>query len=174
MKRSAGWYFWFPFLMGCLMLVLGVGFVAGAAGGGPASGGLGAGGIVFFVMAAGFLIWAFWAKRDVEKVEPGAPIPGTRSEQVTAELQTTGVPGQATVRSFGYVAGSTKQGSTLVNLELDVVTVAGGQVAISHQDRIPLPLTEHLRAGSVLPCRVSSTDPSKLLIEWTSLTPSAP
>jgi hypothetical protein len=51
-----------------------------------------------------------------------------------------------------------------------VTTARGGPVSLMHQDRVPLDLSQTLRKGIMLPCRVSSTDSSKILLDWQRVT----
>jgi predicted secreted protein len=62
-----------------------------------------------------------------------------------------------------------------VKLDLEVTTTLGGMVSLVQQARVPLTMVDRLTAGSTVPVIVSSTDPSKMIIEWTGLVPpSAP
>ena len=172
---KAGWYFWFPFLMGVMFLVLGVPMLIGAAAVPAAAGGLVISGGLFLVLGLGFVFWAFRAMRDIREVEPDAPLPGSLSEQTASELAMTGLAAQGTITAFKYVAGSTEEGTTLVELELDVSTGRGETVHKTHRSRMPMRLNDRLSKGATVPVRVSTTDASKLLVEWDGLVaPSAP
>ena len=158
----------FPFLMGLMFLVFGLGMLLGGAAVegaeslvGPAA--------INLVLGAGFLFWAFHAWRDIRKVEPDAPLPGSVSEQTATELTTTGIAAQGTITAFKYVAGSTEEGTTLVELGLDVSTGRGETLHKVHRSRMPLKLNDRLAKGATVPVRVSTTDPSKLLVEWDGL-----
>lgn len=167
---KAGWYFWFPFLMGAMFLVIGVVTFVGGAAIQAASGLLGAA-VINLILGVGFMLWAFYAWHDIRRVEPEAPLPGSISEQTATELVTTGIPARATVKGFKYVAGSSAEGTTLVELELDVTTGRGATLPIVHRSRMPLKLTDRLAAGATVPVRVSATEPSKLMVEWAGLVP---
>lgn len=168
---KAGWYFWLPFLMGVMFLVIGVPMVLGAAVVTAATVGLLIGGIVNVLFGIGFLYWAFRALRDIRRVEPDAPLPGSVSEQTVRELETTGIPARGTVTGFKYVAGSSEAGTTLVELMLDVTTGRGETVSMVQRSRMPLGLHERLAVGATVPVRVSPTDASKVLVVWEGLVP---
>ncbi|MCJ7437270.1 MAG: hypothetical protein MUP97_05860 [Acidimicrobiia bacterium] len=121
------------------------------------------------MLGAGFLFWAFYASRDIRKVKPDVPLPGTMLEQTVTELETTGIPAQGTITGFKYVAGSSEEGTTLVELGLDVSTGRGETLHKVHRSRMPLKLNDRLAKGATVPVRVSTTDPSKLLVEWDGL-----
>lgn len=169
---KAGWYFWFPFLMGLMFLVIGLVMLIGGAAVEGAEGLVGTS-IFNFVLGVGFLFWAFYAWRDIRKVEPDAPLPGAVSEQTATELTTTGIAARATITGFKYVAGSSEDGTTLVELELDVSTGRGETLHKIHKSRMPLRLNDRLAKGATVPVRVSTTDPSKLLVEWDGLVPAS-
>lgn len=168
---KAGWYFWYPFLMGVLFLVLAVPMLTGAAVIPTAADGLGIAGGGFLLFGAGFVFWAFWARRDIRQVAPEAPLPGTVSEQTVRELETTGIPARGTVTGFKYVAGSSEAGTTLVELALDVTTGRGETVSMVHRSRMPLKLHDRLAVGATVPVRVSPTDAKQILVEWDGLVP---
>jgi hypothetical protein len=166
---KAGWYFWYPFLMGAGFLVLGVPMLIGAAALPAAAVGLVISGVIFLVLGAGFVYWAFRALRDIRSVEPDAPLPGTLSAQAATELATTGLAARGTITGFKYVAGSTEEGTTLVELDLDVTTGRGETVRMTNKSRMPLKLNDRLVKGATVPVKVSTTDTSKLLVEWDGL-----
>jgi hypothetical protein len=171
---KAGWYFWYPLLMGVMFLVIGVPMLIGAAAVPAAAGGLSISGILFLVLGGGCVFWAFRALKDIRHVEPDAPLPGSLSEQTATELATTGLGAIGTITDFKYVAGSTEEGTTLVALELDVSTGRGETVHMAHKSRMPLKLNERLVKGATVPVRVSTTDTSKILVEWDGLTAPTP
>jgi hypothetical protein len=82
---------------------------------------------------------------------------------LAAELATTGVPGQATIRDFRYL-GQTRAGRTLVELDLEITAPGTGRVR--HRSRIPLEHTAGLRRGATVPVILSSTDPEHLAVDW--------
>jgi hypothetical protein len=166
---KAGWYFWFPFLMGLMFLILGVPMLVGAAAVPSAAAGLITSGVLFVLLGGAFIYWAFRVTRDIHDVEPDAPLAGSLSPQVATELATTGLAAQGTITGFKYVAGSTEEGTTLVELELDVSTGRGETIHKTHRSRMPLKLNDRLVKGATVPVRVSTTDASKLLVEWDGL-----
>lgn len=167
----AGWWFWFPLVFGVLFVLMGIGFVAGA-GIAPAGGeGLGVSAAVSFVIGLGSLVVAWWAWRDIHAHETPRPVPGETRADVEAELRTTGVAATATITGFAYVAGSTFADATLVELDLDVRSVKGGHLPITTRARVPLSVTGSLAKGATVPMILSSTDPSKHVIEWTGFLP---
>lgn len=168
---KAGWYFWMPFLMGVMFLVIGIPMLLGAAVVTAATVGLLIGGIINTLCGIGFLIWALWAWRDIHDVAPEAPLPGSVSQQTVTELETTGIAARGTVTGFKYVAGSSEAGTTLVELALDVTTGRGETVSMVHRSRMPLKLHERLAIGATVPVRVSTTDATKILVEWDGLVP---
>ena len=87
---------------------------------------------------------------------------------LAGELVATGVAGTATVRAFTYL-GETRNGRTLVEVALDVETAAGGSISVVHRCWIPLEATDRLAVGSSAPVLLSSTDPSRMLVEWDAL-----
>ena len=166
---KAGWYFWFPLLMGVMFLVIGIPMLLGAAVVTAATAGLLIGGVINTLIGIGFIYWSFRALRDIRRIGPDAPLPGTMSTQTVTELRTTGIAAQGTVTGFKYVAGSSEEGTTLVELELDVTTGRGETLHKVHRSRMPLKLNTRLAKGSTVPVRVSTTDPSNLLVEWDGL-----
>jgi hypothetical protein len=170
-SKRAGWWFWYPLIFGVLFLVMGIGFVVGAGITPAGSEGLGVSAVVFFITGFGSLAVAWWAWRDIHSEDEPKPVPGQTRADVEAELRTTGVAATATINGFSYVAGSTFADATLVELELDVHTVKGGHLPITTQARVPLSLTSTLAKGATVPMILSSTDPSKHVIEWTGLLP---
>ena len=175
-SRRAGWWFWFPFLFGASFLLGGIGFIVFGGVSNPWSGGTVTAGIAWAAVGLVSLGVAWWAWRDIHSPDPDAEtwIPGEVSDEVEAELRVTGVPGHATIRRFVYKAGSTFEGTTLVEIHLDVTTTLGGTTPVVHESRVPLAVTDRLGAGATVPVRISSTDPSKLLVEWTGLVPATP
>lgn len=94
-------------------------------------------------------------------------------EELAAELVATGVAGQATIRAFTYL-GDTRDGRTLVEVAFDVTTPGGGSLSVLHRSRVPLPVTERLGVGATVPVLVSSTDPSRLVVDWDGLVAAGP
>jgi hypothetical protein len=170
-SKRAGWWFWFPFAFGVMFLVMGIGFVVGATAVPAGQEGLGSSAIVFFIVGLCTLAVAWWAWRDIHSEDEPRPVPGQVRADVEAELRTTGVAATATINGFSYVAGSTYADATLVELELDVYTVKGGHLPLVTQSRVPLSLANTLAKGATVPMTLSSTDPSKHVIEWTGLLP---
>jgi hypothetical protein len=170
-NTRAGWWFWGPFIFGMGFFVFGILFLAGAAVVPAGSGGLAFTAITFLVIGVASLAVAAWAWRDIHSDDGPPEIPGTSPQDLEAELRITGISGQATINGVKYLAGTSYQGSTLVELQLDVTTVKGGNVPITTQSRVPLPVAERVGVGATVPVIISSTDPSKLIIEWTELLP---
>jgi hypothetical protein len=176
-KTRAGWWFWYPLLFGVFFILGGLGFFAGAAAEPVASGGLGFTGIVFLVIGVGSLLVARWAWKDIHSEDAPKQARGNTTAALEAELRTTGVSGQATIQSFKYL-GASAAGSTLVELHLTLTTTLGGTVPMVTQSRVPLNVADHIGPGATVPVIVSSTDPSKMIVEWVGLlpatTPTAP
>ena len=170
-SKRAGWWFWYPLIFGLMFIVMGIAFVVGASSITQAAGGLGTSAIVFFIVGLGSLAVAWWAWRDIHAEDKPKPVPGQTSPGLEAELRTTGVAATATINGFSYVAGSTTADTTLVQLELDVHTVKGGHLPITTKARVPLSVSTALAKGATVPMILSSTDPSKHVIEWTGLLP---
>jgi hypothetical protein len=170
-SKRGGWWVWYPLIFGVLFIMMGIGFVVGAGITPAGSEGLGVSAVVFFVVGLGSLAVAWWAWRDIHADDEAKPAPGQTRADVEAELRTTGVAATATINGFSYVAGSTFADSTLVKLDLDVHTVKGGHLPLTTEARVPLQLTNTLAKGATVPMILSSTDPSKHVIEWTGLLP---
>ncbi len=170
-KVRAGWWFWGPLLWGLFFFVPGIGMLVFGAFASEAGGsGLVLTGVIFTAMGALGLGAALYAYRDIHRVDPQAAPPGTPSEAARQDLQAHGVRGHATIQGFTFVAGSTVDGSTLVELHLEVVTVAGGTRPTVTRTRMPIWITERLVKGASVPVTVSSTNPGNLDIEWEGLT----
>ncbi len=170
-SKRAGWWFWYPLIFGIFFVVMGVAFVVGASSITAASGGLGISAVVFFVVGLGSLAVAWWAWRDIHADDEPRKVAGSLSAQAQQDLQMTGVSGQATINSFSYVAGSSDGATTLVALDLDVHTVAGGHVPLTTKSRVPLAVANTLGKGATVPMVLSSTDPNQHVIEWAGLLP---
>jgi hypothetical protein len=169
-RRRAGWWFWGPFLWGLFFLIPGIGLLVGAQiVGGSARGGLDVTGILFTVMGAGGLGVAWYAYRDIHEEDPAPPLPGTHGAAAEEELKKNGVRGSATVNDFMFVAGSTADGSTLVQLTLEVTTVAMGTVPLTTKARVPVWLSDRLTKGSTVPVVMSPTNPGNMDFEWEGL-----
>jgi hypothetical protein len=152
-----------------MFLVIGIPMLLGAAVVTAATAGLLIGGVINTLIGIAFVYWSLWGLRDIRRVKPDAPLPGAVSEQTVTELETTGIAAQGTITGFKYVAGSSEDGTTLVELELDVSTGRGETLHKVHKSRMPLKLNDRLAKGATVPVRVSTTDPSKLLVEWDGL-----
>jgi hypothetical protein len=174
--KRAGWWFWYPFLFGAFFVLGGIGFFGGATLLPTAGGGLALTGAIWLVIGVLSLAVAWWAWRDIHSDDaPPEAMPPAAAAKLDAELRVTGVQGQAVVKSVTFVSGTSMGGSTLVNLDLDVTTTLGGSVSLPQQSRVPLTMIDRLVVGATVPVIVSSTDPSKMIIEWTGLlAPSAP
>lgn len=172
-KTRAGWWFWGPFVFGMGFLVFGVLLLLGAAVVPAGSAGLGSSGIVFVLMGGASLAVAWWAWRDIHSDDNAAPpeVPGATTAALDAELRVTGISGQATITGVKYLAGTSYQGSTLAEFTLDITTVKGGSIPITTEARFPLAVADRVAVGATVPVIISSTDPSKLVIEWTGLLP---
>ena len=164
-KTRAGWWFWYPLLFGIFFILGGLGFFAGAAAMPVAGGGLGFTGVTFLVIGVGSLLVARWAWKDIHSDDPPKEAKGNTTAALEAELRTTGVSGQATIESFKYL-GASAAGSTLVELHINLTTTLGGTVPLVTQSRVPLAVADRLGPGATVPVIVSSTDPSKLIVEW--------
>jgi len=175
-NTRAGWWFWGPFIFGAFFVVFGILFFAGAAVVPAGSGGLAGTGITFVVMGVASLAVAWWAWRDIHSDDGPPEVPGETPESLEAQLLVTGISGQATIKGLKYLAGTSYQGATLVELTLDITTAKGGNVPLTTQSRIPLEVAERAGVGATVPVLISATDPSKLVIQWTGLlpAPSAP
>jgi hypothetical protein len=168
-KTRAGWWFWGPFLFGLFFTVGGIAGLAGAAAVPAAASGLGTAGAVWLFMGLGSLGVAWWVWRDIHSDDEPSPteVASDESADLDAQLRVTGVPGTAKIKGYKYLAGSSFGGSALVELDLELTTTLGGSVPIEHQTRVPLAFTDKLAVGASVPVIVSSTDPSKMIIEWT-------
>jgi hypothetical protein len=166
-RRRAGWWFWFPFLFGAFFTVGGVAGIAGSTAFGAGAGGLGIAGAIWLVIGVLSLLGAWYAWRDIHSDDAPPEIPGNPVVDLDAQLRVTGVPGHAVITNFKYLSGSSHAGSTLVELNLDLTTTLGGSIPLVQQTRVPLALTDKLVVGASVPVLVSSTDPSKMVIEWT-------
>jgi len=170
-KKRAGWWFWYPFLFGAFFVVGGLGFFGGASVLPAASGGLALTGAIWLVIGGLSLAAAWWAWRDVHSDDAPSDVPVDLSSKLDAELRITGVQGTAVVKTVTFVSGTSVGSSTQVKLDLDVTTTVGGAVSLVQQARVPLTSVDRLTAGSTVPVIVSSTDPSRMIIEWTGLVP---
>ena len=167
----AGWWFWGPFLWGLFFFVPGIGMlVFGAFASEADGGGILPTGVVFTILGVLGLGAALYAYRDIHRVDPQAAPAGTPSAAAVEDLRAHGVRGHATIQRFTYVAGSTSDGATLVELHLDVTTVAGGARSVVTRSRVPVWVTERLVTGASVPVTVSSTNPGNLSFEWEGLT----
>jgi hypothetical protein len=170
-KKRAGWWFWYPFLFGAFFVVGGLGFFGGASILPAASGGLALTGAIWMVIGGLSLAAAWWAWRDIHSDDTPPETPVDTAARLDAELRITGVQGNAVVKTVTFVSGSSVGGSTQVKLDLEVTTTLGGTLSLVQQARVPLTIVDRLTAGSTVPVIVSSTDPSKMIIEWTGLVP---
>jgi hypothetical protein len=166
----AGWWFWYPLLFGVFFILGGLGFFVGAGITPAGGGGLGFTGVIFLLIGFGSLAVARWAWRDIHSADPPRAVRGDPTANLEAELRTTGVSGQATIQSFKYL-GASAAGSTLVELHIILSTTLGGSVPLVTQSRVPLAVADRLGPGATVPVIVSSTDPSKLIVEWVGLLP---
>jgi len=178
MSRRVGWWGLGPFIYGLFFTVFGVLMLAGSGAVGPGASGLVISGVVFLVIGIGALALAWYIRRDIlgdDDSKPAKPAPSAAdartAAQLDAQLRVTGAPGQAVIKGFSYVAGSSQGGTTTVELNLDVTTNLGGTLSVQRQERVPVSVTDQLQAGATVPVIVSSTDPSQMVIEWTGLTP---
>jgi hypothetical protein len=171
-KTRAGWWFWYPLLFGVFFLVMAIGFFVGAGSISAGGEGLGVAGVTFVVIGVGSLLVARWAWKDIHSDDPPKQARGNPSAALEAELRTTGVSGQATIESFKYL-GASAAGSTLVELHLNLTTTLGGTVPMVTQSRVPLSVADRLGPGATVPVIVSSTDPSKMIVEWVGLLPAS-
>jgi hypothetical protein len=173
--KRAGWWFWYPFLFGAFFVIGALGFFGGATILPVASGGLALTGVIWLVIGVLSLAAAWWAWRDIHADDAPPETPVDIAAKLDAELRITGVQGSAVVKTVTFVSGSSVGGSTQVKLDLDVTTTLGGTLSLVQQARVPLTIVDRLTAGSTVPVIVSSTDPSRMIIEWTGLVPpSAP
>ncbi len=166
---KAGWYFWFPFLMGLMFLILGVPMLIGAAVVPAGASGLVVSGVLFLVLGAGFVYWAFRAMRDIRSVEPDAPLPGSLSPQTATELVTTGLARaghdhRVHVRRRQHGGGHHPRRARARRLDR-----AGRDRP--HDAPVPhAPAAQRAPGkGATVPVKVSTTDASKLLVEWDGL-----
>ena len=173
-RSRAGWWFWFPFLFGAFFTLGGIAGLAGSAAFPAAGAGLGIAGTVWIIIGVLSLFVAWWAWRDIHSDDAPPEIPGDPAADLDAQLRVTGVPGTAVIKGFQYLAGSSYAGSTLVQLDLELTTTLGGTIPLEYQTRVPLSLTDKLAVGASVPVLVSSTDPSKLVIEWTGFASAPP
>ena len=171
-KVRAGWWFWYPFLFGIFFTVGGILSLAGSSVAGEGASGLITTTVVFLVLGVGSLLVAWWSWRDIHSADPEPELPGELSDAADADLDTNGVVGHATVSDFSYVAGtSSRDGTMLVNLVLDIATVGLGSRQVRHQARIPRSQTERLTKGATMPVTVSPTNPGAIRVDWTGLVP---
>ena len=168
-SRRVGWWGLGPAIYGAGFLILGVAMLAGSGAVGPGASGLVISGVVFVVIGVLALALAWWIRRDILSDDAPPRDPAELDAMADAELRVTGVQGSARITSFKYVGGSTSDGTTLVQLGLDVTTALGGTIQLQPRVRVPLVVTEKLAKGATVPVIVSSTDPSRLIIEWTGL-----
>src|SRR5688572_890650 len=168
-SRRAGWWGLGPLLFGGGFTVMGVLLLVGSGAVGPGASGLVISGVTFLLIGIPSLALAWWIRRDIRSVDPPAAVPGELGAMADAELRVTGVRGHATVHAFKYLGGSSRDGTTLVQLDLEITTTVGGTIELTHRARVPLTVAKRLGTGSTVPVIVSSTDPSKLVIEWTRL-----
>jgi hypothetical protein len=178
-RRRAGWWFWGPLIFGAFFTIGGFAGIIGAialssGSASSASGGITIAAVVWLVMGLGALAVAWYAYRDIHADDPPPEVPGETTEALEQELRTTGVPGHATVTRVKYLAGSSYGGTTLVELTMDVTTTMGGTVGMVQQVRVPVSATDRLGQGSTVPVVVSTTNPSKMIVEWEALLPPTP
>lgn len=169
-RRKAGWWALGPFVYGLFFLGLGIAMWVGAAAVPAASGGLTITAITFTVIGVVSLFAAWYIRRDITSDEGRGPLPGAIAPEKERALRSTGVAGSATVKAFKYLGGSS-EGTTLVELQLDVTTVRGGTVAITKRLRVPVGAGARLAAGATVPVTVSPADPSDLVADWDALVP---
>jgi membrane protein implicated in regulation of membrane protease activity len=167
-SKRAGWWAWGPAIYGVFFFILGIVIVAGGAAVPAASGALYGTGGIFLVMGIGALAFAWYVSRDIKSDDGPTRLPGEIALGDEQFLRATGVPGSAKVNGFKFV-GRSHEGTTLVELQVDVTTTRGGTAAITKQARVPLAATQKLAVGATVPCTVSATDPNQLLFDWTAL-----
>src|SRR5262245_10927113 len=172
-SRSAGWWFWYPLLFGIFYAILGVVFVLVGAAIPAGSGGMYIAAVSFFVVAAGSIGVAIWAKRDIGS-DRGSDTEASQKGAVTsvdsAKLQSEGLAGKATIQKFVYL-GDTNGDKTLIELQLQVTGGLGGLRTVTHKEYVPLGLTDRLKAGITLPVVCDAADPQKLAIDWEAFAP---
>lgn len=169
-SKRVGWWGWGPALYGAAFLVVGVMMiVGGTALPTTASDGLYGSGGLFVVIGVVSLLFAWRISRDIKSGDAPAKLPGALAEETERELRSTGVPGSATVRACKLLGGSA-EGTTLVELDLTVMTTRLGTVSVKHRSRMPIGMMSRLRAGSTVPVTVDPDDPQRLLVDWAGLT----
>lgn len=166
--KRAGWWAWGPAIYGAFFFVLGIAMVAGGVAAPAASGALYGTGGVFLLMGLAAFAFAWRVNRDIRSDDAPARLPGAMAPGDEQFLRATGVPGSAKVNAFKFLGGS-KEGSTLVELQLEVTSTRGGTVAVTKQVRVPLDATKKLATGATVPVTMSATDPNQLLFDWTAL-----
>jgi hypothetical protein len=182
-KLRAGGWFWGPLIWGLFFVVLGVGFLVyglttsstshDVTSGTTAVGQhytsdtspgafLGVGGL-FVLMGLGGLGVAWYVRRDFKS--------DSKPTHVEADLRSTGVAGQATVKTVSYVARSTStaDGTTLLDLELDVATAQTGSTTAHIQSRAPLETAKHVQVGTNVSVFVNPADPNNVQVDWAAL-----
>ncbi len=167
-EKKAGWWALGPFIYGLFFVLLGIGFLVGGAAVPAAASGLYVTGVAFVVTGGIALFVAWYIRRDIKSGDDAAPLRGAVSDQTELTLRATGVPGSATVKAFKFL-GDSAEGTTLVELRLDVTTTRGGTVAVTKQLRVPIGASGRLAAGATVPVTVSSSDPNQLLCDWNGL-----
>lgn len=168
-SRRVGWWGLGPLLFGGGFLVMGILMLAGSSAAGSGASGLVISGVVFLLIGVPSLALAWYIRRDIRSDDAPAPAPAVMDAQADAELRVTGVKGTAKIKGMKYLAGGSSDGATRALLDLEITTALGGTVNLQQQAQVPLAVTDKLGAGASVPVIVSSTDPSKLIIEWTGL-----
>lgn len=182
-KVKPGGWFWWPLIFGLFFLVLGGGFLvhglttsstshdvtSGVGPNGPYTSDnspgafLGVGGLFVLMGLAGLGV-AWYVRRDITS--------DAKPTHVEADLRATGVPGQATVKTVSYVAGSTNtaERTTLLDLDLAVATSQTGSTTAHIQSRAPLETAKHVQVGTNLSVFVNPADPNNVKVDWAALT----
>ena len=171
--RKAGWWFWYPFLMGIFFAILGVIFVGIGAVLPAGSVGMYIGAAAFFVIAAGSFAVALYARRDISDSDDDdkeAAFRGAVTKKDAEALRESGLTGKATIEKFVYL-GDTNGDRTLIELHLQVTGGLGGFRSVAHSEYVPLGLTDRLKAGVTLPVVCDAADPNKLAIDWEAFAP---
>jgi hypothetical protein len=119
-------------------------------------------------MGLGALVFAWFVRKDITSDDGPKLLPAALPAEHELVVRATGVPGSATVKEFKFLGGS-HEGSTVVEVQLDVTTARGGTVSITSQTRVPLTVTDKLAAGATVPVRVSPSDPNDLVFDWPAL-----
>ena len=112
------------------------------------------------------LATALYAYRDIHRRDPAPPLPGAPSAAAETDLAEHGERGMATIGSIRYVAGSTTDGSTLVELELTVQSRSLAGTPVRTRTRVPVWITDRLARGTTVPVTVSPRNPGNLHFEW--------